>query len=355
MEDDILTTTQAAKLLGISVRTAQLLIEGGKLPSWKTPGGHRRVHRTDVRGLMDRSDGRAAPAPSERSAVVIVVTTPDRLAIFQQVFDGVGHLAVQFLTSTLSAAITAGGRVPAITVVDLDGCKEDGVALLNFMASDGRMTGTELVAVSDVTSGDGFSFPRVRLATLATLKKTVQVLSEDSPLAEAHLAAGSFPVAPNEASRLQAVRRSGLVNSPAEAPFDRLTWLAASGLKSPIALMTVLTPELQWFKSRQGLDMPETPRSWAFCNHTVLQRGIFEVPDLAEHVVFSGNPAVAKAPNFRFYAGAPVYDPNGFALGSLCVIDFHPRQLDDRERRTLLELAAIATDEVKLRDLNARS
>lgn len=101
--------------------------------------------------------------------------------------------------------------------------------------------------------------------------------------------------------------------------------------------------------------MLETPRSWAFCNHTVLQRGIFEVPDLADHLAFASNPAVANAPHFRFYAGAPVYDPDGFALGSLCVIDFQPRQLDDDQRRTLLELAAIASDEVKLRELLKKS
>ncbi|OUM00620.1 GAF domain-containing protein [Variovorax sp. JS1663] len=101
--------------------------------------------------------------------------------------------------------------------------------------------------------------------------------------------------------------------------------------------------------------MVETPRSWAFCNHTVLQKGIFEVRDLKEHPSFALNPAVADAPHFRFYAGAPVYDPDGFALGSICVIDFRPRQLDKSQKRTLLELAAIASDEVKLRDVMAKS
>ncbi len=183
-------------------------------------------------------------------------------------------------------------------------------------------------------------------------------LSPDDPQHASALVsalAGDFPTAPNEGSRLQAVLRSGLVDSPAEVQFDRVTWLAARGLKAPISLMTVLTPELQWFKSRQGLDMMQTPRSWAFCNHTVLQTGIFEVHDLQEHPSFAKNPAVADAPYFRFYAGAPVYDPDGFALGSICVIDFRPRQLDKNQRRTLLELAAIASDEVKLKGLTAKS
>jgi GAF domain-containing protein len=150
------------------------------------------------------------------------------------------------------------------------------------------------------------------------------------------------------------VQRSGLVDTPSEAPFDRVTWLAANDLKSPVALMTILTAERQWFKSRQGLAMPDTPRSWAFCNHTVLQRDVLEVRNLAKHESFAGNPAVAGAPHFLFYAGAPVYDPDGFALGSICVIDYRPRQLDKAQRKTLLELAAIASDAVKLRGLAAK-
>jgi len=352
MQDDVLTTTQAAKLLGISVRTAQLLIESGKLPSWKTPGGHRRVQSADLRRWMEQQD---TPAGTAASATVVVVTTQERLSLFQKLFADLGHLAVQFMTSTLAAAITAGNRAPAIAVVDLDGCTADGVALVKFMAAEPRLARTQIVAVAETQGAAALALPRLHASTLSTLKHTVQLLSDDPRQLAAQVPAGNFPVAPNEASRLQAVRQSGLVHSPPEESFDRLTWLAASGLKSPIALMTVLTPELQWFKSRQGLDMVETPRSWAFCNQTVLQKGIFEVQDLSKHADFSENPAVANAPNFRFYAGAPVYDPNGFALGSLCVIDFHPRHLDATERRTLLELAAVASDEVKLREVTART
>jgi GAF domain-containing protein len=150
---------------------------------------------------------------------------------------------------------------------------------------------------------------------------------------------------------LLAVKRSGIVDTPAEPSFDRVTWLASMGLKSPVALMTVLTEERQWFKSRQGLDMPETPRSWAFCNETILQKDVFEVRDLSKHSVFSSNPAVLASPHFRFYAGAPVYDADGFPLGSICVMDYRPRHLDAQQRRMLLDLAAIASDEMKLREL----
>src|SRR6202012_5075118 len=101
-----------------------------------------------------------------------------------------------------------------------------------------------------------------------------------------------------------------------------------------------------WFKSRQGLDMAETPRSWAFCNHTILQRDVFVVENLALDTRFADNPAVAGGPQFRFYGGAPVVDPDGFALGSLCVIDYEPRRLDAGQDSTLLALAGLASDEI---------
>ena len=350
MKDSVLTTTQAAQLLGISVRTAQLLIEGGGLPSWKTPGGHRRVHRSDVEALLTQAQAEVR----HPSATVFVVTTQKRLALLQRLFAPLGHVAPHFLTGIWSAAIAAGGHAPAVVVVDLPGWKADGLALLQSLATDIRLKNTQLVALTDTPAPARDLPPRVRQASPDTVAQAVRLLTSDPPRQLEQVVQGDFPVAPNEASRLQALRRSGLVHSPAEERFDRVTWLAAGALKMPIALMTLLTPELQWFKSRQGLDMVETPRSWAFCNHTVLQNGIFEVRDLREHPGFAQNPAVANAPHFRFYAGAPVYDPDGFALGSICVIDFRPRKLDGNQRRTLLELAAIASDEVRLGELMAR-
>ena len=116
----------------------------------------------------------------------------------------------------------------------------------------------------------------------------------------------------NEGQRLVALERSGLLGTAPEETFDRLTWLASQTLKAPISLLTLLTPTQQWFKSRLGLDLPETPRSWAFCNYTILQKGVFSVEDLAKDPRFNNNPAVAGDPGFRFYAGVPVLDNEGF-------------------------------------------
>jgi excisionase family DNA binding protein len=351
MEDEVLTTTEAAKLIGISVRTAQLMIESGRLPSWKTPGGHRRVRLADVQALL----GKPSSAEKSRSATVLVVTTEERQQLFAQVFEDAGHLHPRFQTNIWSAAIAAGARLPAVLIVDLDAWPEEGASLLGTLATDSRFRNVPCVAVLRA----GVKRPstldsRVQAATLETLPGLLNRLTEEPAPAKGQLALGDFPVAPNERGRLEAVQRSGLVDTPAEPSFDRLTWLAANGLKSPVALMTLLTAERQWFKSRHGLAMQDTPRHWAFCNHTVLQRELFEVRDLTKHHGFAKNPSVADAPHFRFYAGAPVFDPDGFALGSICVLDYRPRQLDENQRRTLLDLAAIATDELMLRDTLAR-
>jgi GAF domain-containing protein len=160
---------------------------------------------------------------------------------------------------------------------------------------------------------------------------------------------GLFPVAANEGQRLAALERSGLVGTQPEEAFDRLIWLASHSLASPVALMTVLTPTRQWFKSRRGLDLTETPRSWAFCNYTLLQRDVMVVEDLALDERFTANPAVMGAPHLRFYAGAPVLDPDGFGVGSICVLDYKPRRLDSDGRKTLRALAGIASDQLRLR------
>ena len=130
---------------------------------------------------------------------------------------------------------------------------------------------------------------------------------------------------------------------------DGLTWLASYSLKVPIALVTLLTSNHQFFKSRHGLEMTETPRSWAFCNYTILQREVFAVEDLALDGRFVSNPAVTGQPYFRFYAGAPIIDADGFALGSLCVIDREPRSLDADQLYTLQLLAKLASGEVQMR------
>lgn len=340
MPTDILTTAQAAKLLGISVRTAQLLIEGGSLTSWKTPGGHRRVYRADVEAMVTGPD----PSPAAPSALVVVVASPGRLARYEEALRGVGECLADGHDDVHAAAVAIGARLPAAVVIELEDGDPERTALLRSLAANPVLAGIRLLAVG----GPG-------LATLRQLPEAVRdLLRDQSPPSGTGDPAPPWPLAANENQRLAALDRSGLAQSPPEEAFDRLTWLAGRCLSAPVALLTLLTPTRQVFKSRQGLDMAETPRSWAFCNRTILQKGVFAVENLALDPEFKANPAVAGGPAFRFYAGAPVVDADGFALGSLCVIDHVPRTLDEEQRRCLLTLAAMASAEVQRRDTGRR-
>jgi len=235
-DDPILTTREAAHLLGVAVSTAQLWMESGALPAWKTPGGHRRVHLSAVNRLLAQQAG---------------------------------------IVRAAAAAPPQGEFLP-----------------------------------------------------------------DPSP---------AYPVAPDEARRLAALGKTGLLDTPAEEVFDRITWLATHATECPMALLTLLSARRQWFKSRIGLETRETPRAQAFCSHTIMQDELFVVEDAREDARFADNPLVLGAPHIRFYAGFPLRDADGLALGALCVLDTEPRRLRERERRALGELAAIVADEIRRR------
>ena len=240
-DDPVLTTAAAARLLGVAVSTTQLWLESGALPSWKTPGGHRRV------------------------------------------------------------------RLSAVT------------RLLADKAGQGRQAHT----------GPGID-PEFR-----------PELRPDS--------APGHPLPQDEKARLAAVAASGLVDSAPEPVFDRLTWLATQVTDCPMALITVLTSRRQWFKSRTGIDLAETPRDWAFCSHAIVQEEPLMVEDASRDARFAANPLVTGPLHVRFYGGVPLVDAGGHALGTLCVLDREPRRLRAREIKALRELAAIAAEELRRR------
>jgi len=235
-DDPVLTTAAAARLLGVAVSTTQLWLENGALPSWKTPGGHRRVRLSAVTRLLAAKAGQAPPQ-----------------------------------------------------------------------------------------AGPG-NDPEFRPGP-----------------------APGHPLPQDEKARLAAVAASGLVDSAPEPVFDRLTWLATQVADCPMALITVLTSRRQWFKSRIGVDLAETPRDWAFCSHAIVQEAPLMVEDASRDARFAANPLVTGPLHVRFYAGVPLVDAGGHALGTLCVLDREPRRLRAREIRALQELAAIAAEELRRR------
>jgi excisionase family DNA binding protein len=352
MDKEILTTAEAAKILGVSVRTAQLLIEGGSIPSWKTPGGHRRVYRRDVLGVISGP----GQMPIFASARVIVIARPERIADYESVLAKVDYAVVESYADIYAALLAIGSRLPAAVVIEAEQAETSGMAVLQSLRSDPALGRTQILVVghsaaerpigaAGLDTGmtlfiDGL--PALPEAIEAAIRGAVALpVPFETPPA--------FPFPDNEGQRLLALERSGLVDTPPEDSFDRLTWVAARSLQAPIALLTLLTPTRQWFKSHYGLDMIETPRDWAFCNYTILQKDVMVAENLATDPRFAENPAVSGELGFRFYAGCPVVDPDGFTLGSLCVIDTRPRTLDDTQKQILANLAALASDEIKLR------
>ncbi|MDA9983470.1 EAL domain-containing protein [Porticoccaceae bacterium] len=154
----------------------------------------------------------------------------------------------------------------------------------------------------------------------------------------------------DEVSRLSALRELNILDTEAEQEFDELTALAAQVCQAPIALISLVDEQRQWLKSRVGLNLTETPRDIAFCAHAILQpNSLLEVPDTQLDNRFSDNPLVLEAPNIRFYAGAPLIDTDGHALGTLCVIDHVPRKLAEAQRAALTVLSRAIVQQLELR------
>lgn len=152
-----------------------------------------------------------------------------------------------------------------------------------------------------------------------------------------------------ELDRREALDSYQILDTPHEPAFDRIVRLAALLLDVPIALISLIDAERQWFKSRYGLDATETPRALAFCDHAIHGRDVMVVPDAEQDARFCDNPLVTGDPHIRFYAGAPLVTPDGFALGTICAIDRAPRQLSSRDAAILAALAEQVMHELEVR------
>jgi diguanylate cyclase (GGDEF)-like protein len=158
----------------------------------------------------------------------------------------------------------------------------------------------------------------------------------------------------DEPARLAALKRLAVLDSEPEEPFENVVALIRTVLDVPIAAVSLLDEDRQWFKACRGLDASETRRSDSFCTHAIQQREPMIIPDATKDPRFAANPFVIGVPEIRSYAGIPLQTPDGYNIGSLCALDTRARTFTSSEIATLAKFARIVVDELELRRIAGR-
>lgn len=153
----------------------------------------------------------------------------------------------------------------------------------------------------------------------------------------------------DDASRVAALERYAILDTDPEQAFDDLTLLASFVCRTPIAMISLVDEKRQWFKSRIGITASETSRDIAFCSIAIQQTDVFIVPDALKDDRFRNNPLVVLEPHIRFYAGAPLINEDGYALGTLCVVDRTPRELEPEQEEALKALSRLVLAQLEFR------
>ncbi len=157
------------------------------------------------------------------------------------------------------------------------------------------------------------------------------------------------PMQTNDGARVAALQKYDILDSEPEKAFDDLALLASYVCKTPIALISLVDEDRQWFKSKVGVSISETPRDIAFCSVAIQQPDVFVVPDTLLDERFRNNPLVVSDPRIRFYAGAPLISEEGYALGTLCVVDRTPREVTTEQQEALKALSRLVLAQMEFR------
>ena len=155
-------------------------------------------------------------------------------------------------------------------------------------------------------------------------------------------------IAEGESNRIQKLLSYKVLDTSAETAYDDLTLIAAQICGTSTSAVSLIDSGRQWFKARVGMELSETPRDMAFCAHAILKPQVMIVPDARLDERFANNPLVVGEPFIRFYAGAPIVTPEGYAMGTLCVLDSEPKTLDAKQ---IAALEAIARQVVGLLEM----
>lgn len=162
------------------------------------------------------------------------------------------------------------------------------------------------------------------------------------------------PLPLKEPERLKQLRDLKILDSPPELCFDELVRLAANICQTPIALISLVDHDRQWFKAKIGLRITETSRQVSFCAHAIQKESLLYIPNTHKDKRFANNPLVTNKPNIQFYAGYPIKSPGGMLMGTLCVIDKRPRRLNKEQKYALKVLAGQVSNELRVRSLLRR-
>jgi GAF domain-containing protein len=153
----------------------------------------------------------------------------------------------------------------------------------------------------------------------------------------------------SDQERVAVLEKYAILDTEPEQAFDDLTLLASFICKTPIAMISLIDEDRQWLKSKVGIAVSETPRDVAFCSVAIQQADVMVVPDTLKDERFCNNPFVTGGPKIRFYAGAPLINEDGYALGTLCVVDKTPREFSDEQKEALLALSRLVLAQLEFR------
>ena len=294
---------------------------------------------------------RPLPAPTDRTALIATDPEPARVLTAAIAADG-SPLVVAADVHALLRKVTEDR--PAVVILQRRFAGSDAIELTRAIRAmnpaDPTTPAIVIVAArQDEMDIDAGNRAGVTDWLLWPFKETYARTRMQSWVLREPLRWQPAPLPENEGRRLDALHALNLLDTPPEERFDRYTRIAAQLFDVPIALVSLIDTDRQWYKSRHGIELTETPRDTAFCAHTILDNAVLQVPDALQDARFADSPYVAGEPRVRFYAGAPLAAADGSLLGALCVVDRRPRQLDEQQLGLLRDLANLVQAELAVR------
>lgn len=295
----------------------------------------------------------ATEPPRTQPRVLIAIADPSRLAIAQSALASC-DVSTTWVTSGVEALVAISSKTPDVLLVDADLPAMSAEQILGVVRTVLRLTDVSILALL-AREDDARA-----AALLVEGAREVLAPPVDAILLQAYIEAAldsrqawsttaevmKPPTPVREAARQAALDATGLLDTPAEERFDRLTREVTEEFGMPLSVISLIDRDRQWFKSRQGIPAAETPRDISFCGHAINYDDVFVVEDAYLDPRFSENPLVTGDPNVRFYAGAQLRSPEGHAIGMLCVMDHAPHAFDAAGKRKLREMAQRVEREV---------